>query len=336
MEQSLMRQAVRLAAVAATVLAAAPEVWGAGGTSSGEFLRLGVGARAPSIGDAMTAGAVGPLALHYNPAGLGHTERSEFDFMYQEMMLGIGHGTLGFAMPVGRASGWGIGLTYLDYGTERRTTISNVGGTISSVDAGTFSGQDLAVGLSFGSRIGPIAWGLTAKGISSRIAEVDAGAFAVDAGMMWRARSLPLRVGLAVKNLGTDLRYDRERESLPLLFRGGIGYTLMNGALGLYLDVEKSRAEAAYILGGAEYWVTPSLALRAGYDGRLGGIGGGLTAGAGFRIQSFHVDYGYTQFGLGTETHRIGVRYEFGPPSPGGRPQAAVPPGPRGEEPLRR
>jgi hypothetical protein len=302
-----------IGAVAATVVIFHwTAAWAAGGASSGEFLRLGVGARAPSIGDAMTAGAVGPLALHYNPAGLGWTSKSEFDFMYQEMIQGIGHGTMGFAMPIGRASGFGVGLTYLDYGTENRTTISTVGG-ISAVNAGTFSGQDLAVALSYGSRIGPVAWGLTAKGISSRIAEVDAGAFAVDAGMVWRSRSTPFRLGLAVKNVGTELRYDRQRESLPLLFRGGVGYTLLDGALGLHLDIEKTRAEAAYILGGAEYWVTPSIALRAGYDGRLGGVGGGLTAGAGFRVQSFHVDYGYTHFGIGSETHRIGMRYEFGP-----------------------
>src|SRR5512145_1716002 len=38
--------------------------------STGAFMRLGVGARAGSLGDAYVGAATGPEAIHWNPAGM--------------------------------------------------------------------------------------------------------------------------------------------------------------------------------------------------------------------------------------------------------------------------
>ena len=303
-----------------------------GGSSAAEFLRISPSARGAARGDAMTAGAEGVAALHYNPAGLGYLRRAEAEAMYQHLTLDVGHGALGAALPWGDASGWGVSATYIDYGEAFRTTISMAGGAVAISNAGTFSGSDLAVGFSYGHRFGDWAIGVTARGISSHIDDASAAAVAADVGILWRHPTRPYSVGVAGKNLGSRIRFDRDREDLPALVRAGAHAGFRDETIRLSVEVEKAREENVRFLGGVEVWPSRNFALRAGYDGRLE-IAEGFTGGVGFHSGDLSLDYAYIPFGKAGDNHRFGVRYDFGPARGGGgvTEEGASKPGRRGE-----
>lgn len=285
-----------------------------GGASAGEFLRLTTGAREAATGDAATAAAGGVAALHYNPANLAWTERGEAGAMYQNLTLDINQGALGFAAPWGDEAGWGVGLSYLDYGNAMRTTLSTVGGAAVGATAGTFGvGHDAALGISYGRRLGRYwAWGATARGVASDLDDVTASGFAVDLGISWRPEGRPWRLGAAVRNLGTNLRYERVSEEIPLLIRFGGALSLLEDRIVLHADLEAARTESVTGMAGGEFWLNDSINVRAGWNGRVE-TEHGFTVGMGFRHEDLALDYAYTPFGNLGDSHRVGLRYLFGP-----------------------
>src|SRR5262249_12392774 len=52
------------------------------GTTSGQFLKIGVGARAVGLGEAFVAVANDPSAIYWNPAGLASLQRSEVELSH--------------------------------------------------------------------------------------------------------------------------------------------------------------------------------------------------------------------------------------------------------------
>jgi hypothetical protein len=197
--------AVSFVLFCAALLASGVHASARGGANAAEFLRIGWGGRGPALGDAFTARAEGVAALHYNPAALGRIESAEIEAMYQHLPFDLGHGNLGYAGPLGAGGGWGVGATYLDYGRAARTTISTVGG-VNAIDAGSFGGADVAVGVSYGRRLGAaMAWGVTGKVVSSRIENATASAAALDAGLLLAPPGRPYRIGAVARNLGTTI-----------------------------------------------------------------------------------------------------------------------------------
>src|SRR5580765_949262 len=52
------------------------------GTSSGSFLKIGVGARAVALGESFVAVANDPSTIYWNPAGLASLQRQEIQFSH--------------------------------------------------------------------------------------------------------------------------------------------------------------------------------------------------------------------------------------------------------------
>ncbi len=281
------------------------------GTTAGTLLRLGAGARVPAMGDAGTANSFGVSALHYNPAGLGFTNRAEVEAMYQNMVLDISQGQIGFEHPVNSVSSWGVHANYLDYGKARRVTLMDI--INSNVTSSTFSGQDIVFGASYGRRLADnIALGVTGKILNQQIDNASATAVAADVGILVKPASWPVRFGVVGQNFGTKLSFDVSREQLPALVRGGVAMDLFNDRLTISAEVEKVRNQDVTAQVGGELRIMELLALRAGYDGRID-VDNGMTAGFGVKIADFNVDYAYVPFGNLGNTHRLALTYRFGP-----------------------
>jgi hypothetical protein len=285
---------------------------GDGGSSAAEFLRIGTGARAPARGDAVTADPQGVLSLHYNPAGLANVERGEIEGMYQEAVLGMGHGSFGFVHPIGANAGWGVGAKYMDYGRTQRTTISTVLGVSTLNNAGTFKGNDLAAGLSYGYRIADVSVGITGKYITAKYDDVTAGAGAVDLGILWKSSSIPVALGATIQNVGSRMKFMRTREHLPLLGRVGAAWTPMDGMIRLTTDIEWARNEEPVPMAGLEFTPVSFITLRAGYDGR-NDLGRKWSVGGGFRHNDFTLDYAFIPSGKIGDNHRFALGIQFGP-----------------------
>ena len=276
------------------------------GSNSGISLRFSPSVRAAAMGDAFTAEARGVSAAYYNPAGLGWTEQKELLLSYQNLVLDVGQGSLGYAHPLSNRSAWAILGQYVNYGSTQRTIVSGTAGAYS----GTFSGQDIAVGISYGAKMGNWGYGVTAKILSSEIDNTSATAFAGDIGLRWQADNSPLAFGIAVNNLGTELKYDREAERLPILFRAGASWEAIHKRLIITGDLEKVVDENWSGHAGAEFKLGDMFAFRAGYDGSVE-IDNGLTLGAGFKTNGLELDYAFIPFGKVRDNHRVGLNYKF-------------------------
>ena len=283
------------------------------GTNAGNTLRISPSAAASAMGDAYTAAGQGEVeSLHYNPAGLAWSTKRQVAGTYQNMILDVGQGTIGYLQPINEKSGWGILPQYVDFGTTQRTLVSGTAG----VNAGNFSGHDLAIGLSYGAQFGEgWAYGVTAKAFSSQIDDVTATAIAGDLGLMWRPVKSNFALGFALKNFGSTVKYEVATERLPLVFRGGGEWTPFkakdgSSILRVTADIEKVSREGISGFFGAEYTFAKMLSIRVGYDGALS-VDNGLTVGGGVNIKDFELDYAYVPFGDVGNNHRVGLEYSF-------------------------
>lgn len=281
------------------------------GSTSGALLRLGSGAVGPAMGDAYTASSRGVSSLYYNPGGLGFTRRAEAEAMYQRLVLDIGQGQVGFVHPINNQMTWGLGLSYLDYGRTTRVTLADV--INSNIPSTTFGGQDILLTGALGRQFNEnFSVGVAAKVFHQEIDNIAATAVAGDIGLSVKFTDLPIRFGVAGRNLGTKLKFERTSEELPALVRGGFAADLFSNRLTLSADLEKVRNQDLSFGVGAEVRVIEMLALRVGYDDR-NDAGEGLTAGLGVRVSDLSFDYAYVPYGDFGQNHRIALTYRFGP-----------------------
>jgi hypothetical protein len=265
------------------------------------------------MGGVMPAGARGVDAAWYNPAGLGWVGHREIAGSYQAMVEDINQGTFGYAQPVGGRFGVAVFASYLDYGNQDRSTLSTAGAFVTVNRAGSFSAADVAGGLAIGGRLSEnLAGGLALKVINSKLDNASATAFAADLGAKWKlGAELPVSIGAVVRNIGTELKYDRVEEKLPFTWQLGARGDFFEERLGINIACSRTRQDDIQLHAGAEVRpFGPILALRVGYDG-VNDVGNGLTAGLGVTINAFTLDYAYIPFEKFGDNHRVGLTYRF-------------------------
>lgn len=304
-------RSVRLALAGALLLvglgAASAGTGRAGSTAGNALLRGTPGARAAGMGGAYTALAEGPLALHYNAAGLDALDRNRLLFQYDNSFLDINRSDAVFARPVS-GGGLALGVTVIDYGTMIQTT------TVNKTNAGSFSASDLLVRAGYGRPAGArLSLGGTLGYYRMEIADEVADGVTADVGALYRSPWSGLTLGAAVRNIGTRARFMLDEEELPLTLVLGASYRPTNQLL-LVLEYEVARNQDGAIRAGAEYQLVSMLALRVGYNGS-NETDNGLTLGAGFTFNDIQLDYAYVPFGDLGQSHRVSAEVAFGAPA---------------------
>lgn len=312
-----MRRALS-AALAVSVAAAAPAsalnlVTGGVGTSGADFLTVGVGARPLAMGGAFAAVADGldANAVNWNPGALGLLDKPSVTASYNSLFQDENQGYLGYAAPVGTDGGvWSAGVNYLMI-----SKIEKRAGDTETPDA-TFTNSNYAAGASYAKSFGKTASaGATLKLVHTQLDTLSESAMAVDAGGLWRTEVDGLTFGAAMRNLGTNIGPD----SMPLTLRGGAAYkALERRNLTLASDFTWLATERrGYLSLGSEYWVSPNLAARAGYEfghgsDQLQSRVVGLGIGIGLKAHGFTMDYAFLPYGDLGNTHRVtlGLRFE--------------------------
>lgn len=288
------------------------------GATSGSVLRLGTGAAQPAMGDAGVSNTWGVAAMHYNPAGLGFTNRAEISAMYQNLVLDISQGDLAFSHPINNVSSWGLGVTYLDYGKTQRVTLADV--INNSTPSTSFGGQDFVFSGAYGRQFNEyFSAGITGKVLNQQIDNKSATAVMADVGLLFRPANFPVRIGVTGANLGSKVNFNitnatsaRRSENLPALVRAGAAVDLFNNHLTITGEVEKVRDQAATAQVGAEARIMEMLAFRIGWDGRVQ-ADDGLTGGIGIKVNDLAIDYAFVPYGNLGNNHRIALTYKFGP-----------------------
>ncbi|HOK41345.1 MAG TPA: PorV/PorQ family protein [bacterium] len=287
---------------------------GSAGTSSGLFLKIPAGSQAIGVGNAFTSKTSDINSIYWNPAGLSFQPRREIMFMHNSYLQDLNYEYLAYCEYIKAMRGAiGINAILLDVGAFDRTYILN---TITEERAGGFSARDFAFGISYGSIIARnLALGGSLKYISSKIAEYNATTFALDLGMQYKITTIyPMKLGLALRNIGPGLKYQSERNKLPFLLK--LGYNIDFDILKEFfirpaIDFGISNSSDFQFNIGSEFVLFSNYFLRLGYDS-LNDVGSGFTCGFGIKISDFAFDYAYVPFSDLGNSHNLTFKVSFG------------------------
>jgi hypothetical protein len=255
------------------------------GTAGGEQVRVPVGARTLAMQGANIAFTSGLEAMYWNPAGFSSMKNSAAGTFSTMSLFGDADIRLNYAaigVKMQRFGTIGFSIKSFDFGDIPITTNQDMDGE----SGATFSPSFITLGLTYSRLLtDAIQVGVTAKLINEGITRASASAFAFDIGIQYHNLGglNGISMGLAVKNIGTDIQYagsgllspNTFRElptmshQLPATVELGVGYKrnlnesntlLVNG------NFENNNfGNDAYKLG-AEYMYTDLVALRGGYN----------------------------------------------------------------------
>jgi len=279
------------------------------GTTTAQFLKLGIGAKNAGMGNASVSNVCGSDAIYWNPANLYFLDKKTLSFSHTVWFEDISYEWIALAIPTQKNGTFGVGLQYVSYGSIARVNSS-------AVSDGSFSPMDMAVYLSYATSYKHFQFGGNLKYINSKI-ENSATAFAVDFGTNWNLPDNKTSVAMAISNFGTTMKFNNESEKLPLLLKTGISSYVLQDLL-VSLDINFPNDNNLYFNLGSEYGVNISdksgLFFRAGYDGRNKDIPGfnWLNLGFGISYSDITFDYAFVPYGDIGMTHMFSFSMKFG------------------------
>jgi hypothetical protein len=173
---------------------------------SNEFLKIGVGARAAAMGNAMTGIVDDATAGYWNPGGLSLAPNApELALMHSEYFAGIAkYDYIGFTMPIGENRRFGASVIRLGVDDIPNTlNLVDPNGNIDFSAVETFSVADLAAILSVSQHLdalGGLDVGANVKVVNRSVGKfATAWGFGLDVGARWNKG--PLQLGLMLSDV---------------------------------------------------------------------------------------------------------------------------------------
>jgi hypothetical protein len=295
-----MKNIIALLAAGLTASAAS-----ASGSSAAQFLKMGAGARAASMGNAYTAVADDVTAGYWNPAGLAQISSSEVALMHNEGLVDTKYEYAGAAAKMNKAA-VALNIYSMNYGSIDAYDKNDV-------KAGSFDASSLAGALTYSSMANDnLYWGVNAKLIKESIEAESASGIAADFGLLYKMGATKL--GFTAQNIGGKMKFVSEESSLPQLISAGVSRTLLDEKLLIAADVAKYNDSKTKFRAGLDYSVASVLSLRGGYEGGetmdLGGLTG-VCGGVGLHFGNINIDYAFRPFGDLGDTHRVSLQIKF-------------------------
>ncbi len=302
------------------------------GSTSMQFLKVMPCARATALGEAYTVWATGAEAIFWNPAGLARLDNMEFSTTYINWLFDAQQGAFSYALAVQGFGAVGLQIQYIDFGefeetTNERPYISDPANP--GLTGRTFRPFSYLIGISYARYLtDKFSVGISVKYAHESlfngqrvVAQVRQGVFEevdtwadgllFDFGIRYNTGFRSVYLGSAVQNFGGDVKYAKESNPVPLLFRFGVGADMI-GSDGLFVSGSNdSRLSVAYDIFhpndyaqqmhfGVEYEFAGSVALRGGY--KFNYDFDGLTFGAGIKhaIEGIRLSADYSYGAMGT------------------------------------
>ncbi len=291
------------------------------GTSTMEFLKIGVGARAAGMGDAFVAIANDASALYWNPAGLAQTKNNELIAAHTNWLIDIKHDFVGAVYHLSSEDAVGLSITSLQTDDMPVTT------ELEPYGNGTyFRYSDFAAGLSYSRRMTPqFSFGGTIRYVQETLDVLTMRGVVVDLGTYYWTGLGTSRFSAVVTNFGSQMapqgtvngldgsRITSFQEfSPPTIFKFGFAiepYTDESNSITTSIQLNHPNDNSENFSVGAEYQLLKTFFVRGGYkfnvDEESYTFGGGVAT----TVSSVHlnVDYGYSAFGRLGGVHRLSV-----------------------------
>jgi len=176
------------------------------GTASGEQVLVPVGARDLAMGGADLSLTSGVDAIYWNPGGLALMKTAaSVQFSTMSLFGDVRVNYLGLGIKAGDFGVFGVSIKAFSFGDIPLTTVQDMDGASGQTFSPTFTTMGLTYARAFSAST---SVGVTAKVIYESIPRASATALAVDIGVQYKTNLDGLALGLAVKNLGTDMKYD--------------------------------------------------------------------------------------------------------------------------------
>ena len=330
------RIALALALLAASLLGAATPARAQfklgeqrAGTSSGAFLKIGVGARAVALGESYVAVANDPSTIYWNPAGLASLQRQEVEFSHVDWPADIHYEHAAWVVPSRRFGGsfavqFGVLATELDETTELQPIVTGR----------SFLYSDMVAGVAYALRWTDkllVGFGLkyVHEDLGSDVGGPVTNAPLVDMGSIYYLGYGSVRIAVSLTNFGPALQPGgdytspttgevRSYDSFdpPIMFRYGLAFEPIENAhqrLTTSFEVAQPADNAQRVKIGAEWTWQHLLALRTGYDFNADELkyaaGAGLYIGVGEKQGT--VDYAFTDGGALGAINRLSLSVRF-------------------------
>jgi hypothetical protein len=193
-----------LAALTVAPLAAQAQQDNTGyGTTSGEFVLFGAGARGAALGGGYAALTSDVTALFYNPAGLAQMNRPAAMVSTYRYIADTRYNWVGLGLPMsGGTRAIGVQVGSFGFSGQPVYTLENPDGT-----GETYAVAETFLGLTYSQNFSA---GFTGKLISDQLGSTRATGFALDFGTNFHALlgERPIRAAFVIQNLGTTLKHD--------------------------------------------------------------------------------------------------------------------------------
>ena len=280
-----------------TVVAAQPSLAQGSSSDGALFLLLPVGAQTVGMGQATVAERLGSESIWTNPAAIARQEKREAAIHHSETIAARGD-VITLLVPRKSVGAFALSFNVLDFGNQQ---ITDEGGTPIGLVlprnlllAATF-GASLGRDFSFGMSYKRLQYRVDCSGQCANVTTFSATSSAVDFGAQYDVPGdSALRLGAAVRNIGTRLQIKDQEQADPLPTRVEIGLSYKLGIVSRYvadIDVrlagdlvatEKADDPSARL--GADVTYQKTVHLRGGYiandtDGARAALGFGLGTG---------------------------------------------------------
>ncbi len=312
------------------------------GTTAAQFLKLGVGARAISLGGAYVAEANDMSAVYWNPAGFARLSGSHLQLSNTRYLADIQYNFAAFGTSIDRVGSMGLSLLMVDSGDMPVRTEMQPEGT-----GEQFNTLSFALQLTYARNLSDqFSVGGNVKLVQERIWHSKASSIAFDIGTLFITPYKNLRLGASMSNLGPKMRMDgrdilfsedpspntdgtaeivnaqyrMDGFSMPLIFRIGLAWNALDTGthrVVVMTDAAHPNDNAEYVNAGAEYAFRDLIAFRAGYRNLFEpDTEQGLTAGGSLMVRinrdlATRFDYAYADFGRLTQTHWFTFNLSF-------------------------
>jgi hypothetical protein len=298
-------------------------------TTTGSFLKIGIGARAVGMGGAFVAVANDPSAIYWNPAGVASMVRREAAISHVSWPADITYDHITYIAPV-KSLGGSVGIQFGVLSTDiEETTEERPFGT-----GVTFGYADWQAGVTYSSRLTDrLLVGVGAKyvhqDLGADVGGTSANNLLVDLGTIYYLGISSVRIGMTMAHFGPDFSPGgefvssstgevREYDSFspPTTFRFGVAWEPIereDHRLTTTLEFDQPSDNQLGTRAGFEYEWSRRFAVRTGYDINASELK--WSAGAGFYPEFGTVrgtlDYAYTAGGVLGDVHRISIGGRF-------------------------
>lgn len=295
------------------------------GTSSLQFLKIGVGARAAGMGESFVAVANDISAIYWNPAGLMQFPEIGAHFSHSEWLVDLKHEFFAGVYRLGKHNAFGVSVTSLHTEAMQKTTEFQPEGS-----GEYFKYGDLAIGLAFARRLtDQFSFGISFKYVEETLAELKMRGVMFDLGTYYWTGLSNSRFAVTISNFGPQVKPDgsvnitggrtlSEFQSFPppTMFRIGFAIDPIENPvnkLTTSIQLNHPNDNSENINLGAEYSYKDFLFIRGGYKFNVDSEN--FTAGIGLNvpilITKTSVDYSIANFKDLGFTHRMSINLLF-------------------------